>query len=387
MPLQAKADNHQALGIYLHVPFCATTCDFCAFYQEAPDRAGVRRYLATIERELAQRPPPRSAETVFWGGGTPGLLRAEDLAQLGHSLRKALPAPPKEWSIELAPSTVKADKIAALREMGVTRISLGVQSFDDGLLDRLGRQHNRRQVERAIATIREGGIRNLNLDLIFAVPGQSLEEWRRDLEIALAFEPEHLSTYCLTFEEDTKLWARLQRGEVHRRSEEDEAAFYETSWDVLGAAGFAQYEVSNYARPGFACQHNLNTWAMQEWLGYGPSASSQFAGRRFTAVASLEEWTRQVEADERIWEDEVTLDPTVLATDALVFGLRMNAGIDLPALRRRFPDAPWDEFSALAQRLAEEGLLEMGSDHWRLTPSGRLLADRIGVELLEASES
>jgi oxygen-independent coproporphyrinogen III oxidase len=391
MSLQAKADKHQALGIYLHVPFCATTCDFCAFYQEAPDRAGVRAYLATVARELSQRPPDRPVETVFWGGGTPGLLRAEDLRALGQSLRRFLPNEPAEWSVELAPSTVKADKVAALREIGVTRVSLGVQSFDDALLGRLGRQHSRAQVEKAIALLRDGGIANLNLDLIFAVPGQSLAAWEQDLATALAVAPEHLSTYCLTFEEDTRLWARLQRGEVHRRGEVEEAAFYELSAATLEAAGFAQYEISNYAREGFACRHNLNTWHMREWLGYGPSASSQYGGRRFTAPASLEEWTRQVEDGERRWDDLVELHPALLATDALIFGLRMNAGVEVEALRARFPEAPWDRFHSLARDLAAADLLVASDplaapETWSLTPAGRLLADRVGLEFLEAGE-
>lgn len=368
------------------MPFCATSCDFCAFYQEAPEREAIRRFLATIADEFRARAPDRAVETIFWGGGTPGLLRADDLRRLGESLRQVLPSTPREWSIELAPSTVKADKIRALRELGVTRVSLGVQSFDDGLLERLGRQHNLRQVRRAIDTIRAGGIENLNLDLIFAVPGQSPAQWRADLREAIATAPEHLSTYCLTFEEDTKLWARLQRGEVHRRSEADEAAFYEIAWEMLGEAGYAQYEVSNYARPGRECLHNLNTWRMQEWLGYGPSASSQWAGRRFTAPASLEEWSRQVGTGVRRWEDEVALHPTLLATDALLFGLRMNAGVAVEPLRGRFPEAPWDAFRALAERLAEAELLQCDRGAWRLTPAGRLLADRVGVEFLEASE-
>lgn len=386
MPLQAKADQSQALGIYVHVPFCATTCDFCAFYQEAPDRAGIQLYLKTVGEEFQARRPLRSVETVFWGGGTPGLLTAGDLAKLGQSLLKTLPNVPKEWSIELAPSTVKPDKVAVLKELGVTRISLGVQSFDDHLLERLGRQHSEKVVRRAIDTLREGGIENLNLDLIFAVPGQSVGEWRRDLAETIAIAPAHISTYCLTFEEDTKLWARLQRGEVHRRSESEEAQFYETTWEVLESAGYPQYEISNFAQAGRACLHNINTWRMQEWLGYGPSASSQYEGQRFTAPASLKEWTAQVRSGERTWEDSITLTPTLLATDALIFGLRMNTGIAAHALHERFPGAPWAAFERLSHELQEEGLLEIGAGQWRLTPTGRLLADRIGVEFLEAAE-
>ncbi|MFW6353292.1 MAG: radical SAM family heme chaperone HemW [Verrucomicrobiota bacterium] len=384
MALQARSDPAEALGIYVHVPFCATACDFCAFYQEAPEREAIRRYLETMQKAFRRPAPGRYASTAFWGGGTPGLLRAADLETLGGQMLEVLPAPPAEWTVEMAPSTVKADKLAVLRDLGVTRLSMGVQSFDERMLDRLGRQHSPRQVLRAIDTIHAAGFENLNLDLIFAVPGQSLADWRRDLEAALAVGPTHLSTYCLTFEEDTKLWVQLQRGEVQQRSERDEAAFYETSWEVLEGAGFAQYEVSNYARPGHACEHNLNTWQMQEWLGYGPSAASQFAGRRFTQPSSLEAWTAGLEGGEETLEDEVSLSPALLASDALIFGLRMNAGVDRPALARRFPAAPWAAYDRLAADLAEEGLLEISRlGHWRLTPAGRLVADGVGAAFLE----
>ncbi len=382
MSLQAKAVNAPALGIYVHVPFCATTCDFCAFYQEAPDRASIQRYLKAMDAEMRWRVPDRWAETIFWGGGTPGLLPARDLESLGRSLLSVLPRPPAEWTVEMAPSTVKPDKIRVLKDLGVSRISMGVQSFDDEMLSALGRQHSRRQVLRAIEIVRNADFDNLNLDLIFAVPGQSLGEWKEDLREAIAIGPEHLSTYCLTFEEDTKLWVRLQRGQVRRRSEDDEAAFYETSGEVLESAGYAQYEISNFARPGFACLHNIHTWRMQEWIGYGPSASSQWHGRRFTQVASLDEWMRSVSSRQPVTIDDVVLTPTILAVDAVVFGLRMNAGVPVQSLRERFPDAPWKVFATLANQLSEEGLLEIGHGHWGLTPAGRLLADRIGTEFL-----
>jgi oxygen-independent coproporphyrinogen-3 oxidase len=385
MSLQAKAEIEDPLGLYIHVPFCATTCDFCAFYQHAPNRSDIEQYLETMQQALLANRPDRHVDTVFWGGGTPGLLTAKDLKKLGSSMLSVLEKPPSEWTIEMAPSTIKPDKIKTLRDLGVTRLSLGVQSFDDTLLERLGRQHSRKQVHRAIETVQEAGFENFNLDLIFALPGQSFEDWARDLEEAISFNPAHISTYCLTFEEDTKLWARLQKGQVHRRSEEDEATFYECTSTYLASVGLEQYETSNYARPGYECLHNLHTWQMYEWIGYGPSASSQWKQRRFTETASLKEWTEAIRESRPNYSEEVELNDTILASDALTFGLRMNAGVNPRELQRRFPEGPWDAFEKLIHTFADEGLAELSSENWALSPRGRLLADAIGGEILDCS--
>lgn len=385
MHLQAKAEAASALGLYLHVPFCAHTCDFCGFYQEAPDRVGLQDYLDTIEREIASAPPPRPVQTVFFGGGTPGLLMPKDLARLGKAIRPFLDPKGVEWTVEMAPSTVKPDKVEALLSMGANRISMGVQSFQPRLLEALGRRHDRRQIDRAIHDLRAGGVTNLNLDLIFAIPGQSEADWVADLETMIAVAPEHVSTYCLTFEEDTALWLRLQKGEVRRLSEAEEVAYFEASWRVLAQAGYQQYEISNYAREGFACRHNCDTWRMQEWIGYGPSASSQLSGLRYTNSPDLAQWRNGLFQGTPARIDVVPLDAGILAADALIFGLRMNAGISPRALRKRFPEAPWTAFTDLAERLSEEGLLLREADVWVLTPAGRLMADGVGSAFLEAS--
>lgn len=387
MILQEKAESLIPLGIYVHVPFCARQCDFCAFYQEPPARRDILRYLEGLEQELELQPVPRYAETVFWGGGTPGLLSARDLYRLGSSLLDRLPAAPKEWTVEMAPSTVKADKIRALVDLGVTRISLGVQSFQPRLLEALGRHHHLRQIDRAIETIRSGGVENLNLDLMFALPGQSLEEWEQDLREAIRRAPEHLSTYCLTFEEDTALWVRLRRGAVEAQGVEAEVAFYERSWEILEVEGYHQYEVSNFSRPLRECRHNLNTWEMTEWLGYGPSAASQYEGCRFTNVHSLEEWLRGLEENQPARVEVQPLGPEILAADCLVFGLRMNRGVDLQRLCQRFPMLNLYPVFQMLSNLADEGLLEFRRHRARLTRQGRLVADRVGVEILQTFET
>lgn len=393
----AGAFARSPLGLYVHVPFCASTCDFCAFYQTTPTRDGVEAYLDNVRRELALTRPRKAIDTVFWGGGTPGLLAPDDLRTLGGIVREFCGGAPAEWSVELAPASVTEARLAALREIGVTRVSMGVQSFSPDLLDALGRQHTVEQVHRAYERVRAANFASVNLDLMFALPGQDEAAWLADLRQAVALAPDHISTYCLTFEEDTKLWVKLSQGRV-KLDPEHEARMYERTWDELEAAGYAQYEVSNFARPGHRCIHNLNTWRMHEWIGAGPSAAGQHDGARGANPADLEKWGAQVARGERMTEDRVELTPALLAEDALVFGLRLNDGVSPAAIRARFAGvAGWDAVDAELARLAENGLLERAGtggaaageggpaeaeDAVRLTRAGRLLADAVGSELM-----
>jgi len=381
---QAKGDTAPVpLGLYVHVPFCASTCDFCAFYQTVPTAGSVRRYLDTVARELELVEWSRPVTTVFWGGGTPGLLAADDLARLGALVRERCGGQLAEWTVELAPGSVSEARLAALKELGVTRISMGVQSFQPALLEALGRKHTLAQIHRAYERIRAAKFQSVNVDLMFALPGQTAEEWAADVAAAVALAPDHLSTYCLTFEEDTKLWVQLSQGRV-KLDPDHEAELYRQTWHQLAAAGYAQYEVSNFARPGHACLHNLNTWRMHEWVGVGPSAASQYQGLRGGNVADLEVWTSQVAEGRRVTEDRVALTTELLAEDALIFGLRMNAGVDLAAWQERAPAVPWNAVRARIVDFVSNGLATRDGEGVRLTDAGRLVADSIASELMIA---
>lgn len=378
---QAKETQPQ-LGVYCHVPFCASTCDFCAFYQEKPKRGELDRYLKSMEQEFLRLPPDRPVETVFWGGGTPGLLPAKDLERLGRSMLESFEVAPKEWSVEMAPSAVKADKLAVLRDLGVTRISMGVQSFDAKLLEALGRLHRPKQIYTAWERIVETGFPQTNLDLMFALPGQTMAQWESDIEEAVRLGPSHISTYCLTFEEDTALYVKLSKGEL-KIDESRELAFYERGWELLESFGFAQYEVSNFSRPGCECVHNVNTWRMGEWIGYGPSAASQYKGQRFQRPANLELWSTAVLAGESPKESVVELDDSIFFADAVVFGLRMNAGVELDELGQRFAKAKNHQvIEGLLRSLVSEGLVDSNGSHFSLTHKGRLLCDSVGSAVL-----
>jgi oxygen-independent coproporphyrinogen-3 oxidase len=380
---QDKAATAAPLGLYVHVPFCASTCDFCAFYQTVPTAGAVESFLDGIGREAGLVGWPRPVTTVFWGGGTPGLLAPADLGRLADTIRGHCGGAPAEWTVELAPASVTPQRLAVLREAGVTRISMGAQSFQPALLEALGRRHTVAQIHRAYERIRAAGFASVNLDLMFALPGQTEAEWVADIAEAVRLAPDHLSTYCLTFEEDTALWVKLSQGRV-KLDPEHEARLYETTWAQLAAAGFAQYEVANFARPGHACRHNLNTWRMHEWVGLGPSAASQHGGWRGANVADLDRWLNHLGRGERVTEDRVALTPALLAEDALIFGLRMNAGVDVSMWRERCPDAPWWAVEALLDRLASEGLAVREGAQVRLTNRGRLLADSVGAEVMDA---
>lgn len=380
---QAKAETTSPVGVYVHVPFCASTCDFCAFYQTKPTAQRVKGFLEGVAREAGRVQWTQPVSTVFWGGGTPGLLSPGDITRLADIVRERCAGTPEEWTVEMAPASVTNERLAALKGAGVTRISMGVQSFQPALLDGLGRQHTKEQVYRAYDRVQSAGFASVNLDLMFALPGQTADEWAADVREAVALQPDHLSTYCLTFEEDTALWVKLSQGRV-KLDPEHEARLYESTWAQLAEAGYAQYEVSNFARPGHQCRHNVNTWHMNEWIGLGPSAASQHAGWRGANVADLDKWAALVEQGERMTEDRVELTPALLAEDALIFGLRMNAGVDLARWQRRCPDAPWSAVEATLADLVENGLAVRTGARVQLTDRGRLLADSVGTEIMTA---
>lgn len=383
---QDKAETVEPLGLYVHVPFCASTCDFCAFYQTTPTADGVQQFLKGVAREAESVSWPRPVTTVFWGGGTPGLLAPRDLGRLAEIVRARFGgAEPLEWTVELAPASVTEERLRVLREVGVTRVSMGVQSFQPALLDALGRQHTREQIYRAYERIRAVGFQSVNLDLMFALPGQTAAECADDVRAAVALAPDHLSTYCLTFEEDTKLWLKLSQGRV-KLDPEREAELYEATWAQLASLGYAQYEVSNFAKAGHRCLHNLNTWRMHEWVGLGPSAASQHGGWRGGNVADLEKWRMGVETGVRMTEDRIAVTPAALAEDALIFGLRMNDGVDVAAWKARAPDAPWTAVEDALANLADGELVQREGAWVKLTQRGRLLADSVGLELMTAFE-
>ena len=313
---------------------------FGAFYQERPSKKGFNLFFNALQREIDHFSPDYSFSTIFIGGGTPGLLDSSQILRLGELINRQNLKENLEWSVEVAPSEVSIEKLESFKEIGITRISLGVQTFDSTLMTALGRLHDVSKALKAYSMIREVGFNSVNLDLIFGVPGQSIPMWEADLGRALALNPDHISTYCLTFEEDTALYVKLSEGKI-KIDPDMEARFYDKTWELLPTNGYAQYEVSNFAREGHKCLHNLNTWAMNEWIGYGPSAASQVGGIRRKNFSNLKLWADQMERSSNFeFEEHEKLKPEDFAFDAICFGLRMNDGIDLNEIGEKFGVAP-----------------------------------------------
>lgn len=376
------------MGLYVHVPFCGTTCDFCAFHQQTPQKGEVRQYLDLLARETLLAPLERPLDTIFIGGGTPGLLSPGQIRELGKIILEAYGEPRQEWTVEMTPASATPARLAAWQEIGVSRLSIGAQSFQPNYLEKLGRMHPREKIFEAFATARRAGFDNINLDLMFALPGQSWDEWEADLREVVALAPEHVSTYCLTFEEDTTLWWKLSRGEI-RRDEDREIEFYRKTPMWLAKEGYDRYEVSNYARGGFACVHNVNTWKMGEWVGLGPSASSQQGGWRGTNRSGLEAWGQDLAADRRATIDRLPVTPLTRAVDRLIFGLRMPGGVEEKVLEKVLQQTCNPGWESLWEKLQGEGLVirKRGKGlRYHLSAEGFLLADRIGAEILAAGE-
>ncbi|MEY2480094.1 MAG: hypothetical protein QOI04_1021 [Verrucomicrobiota bacterium] len=356
--------------LYVHIPFCARICPYCAFYKERADSSQTKRFCEALLREM-ERLHDRfelKLETIFFGGGTPSALTISQLESLLGGLREHVDlAGAVEWTLEANPGSVSARKAVRLRELGVNRISLGVQSWDDALLKLLGREHNAAQAEDSFQILRAAGFANVNVDLMFGLPGQTLAQWEATLAKTIALQPDHVSTYCLTYEEDTEFFVRHARGEF-RDDPENEAEFFQNALRMLQAAGYAQYEISNYARPGFESSHNRAYWAGENYLGIGPSAFSTVDLRRWQNVADYRAYIDKLFAGESPVSNIETLTPQMKRAERIALGLRTDRGVAAEMLQS-WPDET-REFFAL-------GLMRTAGENFILTPKGKLLADSV----------
>jgi len=381
----SDAANGSPRSVYIHVPFCAHRCGYCNFTLVAGRLDLAEPYLAAIERELAglaEPHEPRPVDTLFFGGGTPTQLSPPQLSRLLQSvLRWHQPAAGYEFNIEANPADVTPELIALLAQHGVTRISLGAQSFQSAKLRTLERDHQPDDIRRAAGLIRESGLQ-LSLDLIFGVPGETAADWQADLDAALALAPDHISTYGLTFERGTTFWNRLSHGQLHRADEGTERSLYLRAIDQLSAAGLEHYEVSNFARPGRRCRHNEAYWAGQQYDAAGPGATRYVAGVRETNHRSTTTYLKRIQAGQSPVAEREQLGPEDAARELLVFGLRRMAGVD----RAWFAARSGFEIDALVgpslRRYVDLGMLEDTGTAVRLTREGLLVSDAIWPDFL-----
>jgi oxygen-independent coproporphyrinogen-3 oxidase len=356
--------------IYVHIPFCARICPYCAFYKERADPTQTARFCAAILAELGMqlaqfRLPP---ETIFFGGGTPTALTTGQLDFLLSRFHTQLDLSElREWTLEANPGSVSERKARLLRKRGVNRISLGVQSFDNGLLQLLGREHSAAQAEASFELLRRVGFENLNIDLMFGLPGQTLEQWEMTLQRAIALGPDHVSAYCLTYEDDTEFFLRHARGEFRTDAEAD-ADFFAAASELLGKAGFEQYEVSNYARPGFESVHNRAYWGGQNYLGLGPSAVSTVGLRRWQNISDYRKYADRLLAGQSASTGDEVLTSEMKRSESIALALRTNSGIPAEWVKNRPNEI--EEFVSL-------GLMLPKAERYVLTRKGRFLADSV----------
>ena len=391
----------QVPSLYIHVPFCAQKCAYCAFYSEPSSDDLVNRYITALIRELEIVADNLNPKTIFFGGGTPSILNLRQWGKILRAMERLNLLGTEEFTVECNPATTSSDKAKLLRSFGVNRISMGVQSLDEQLLERLGRIHTREMVFQSFDILRRAGFDNLNLDLMFAIPGQTMEIWRATLAEALALGSEHLSTYEVIYEDDTPLFAQLQAGEFDV-DENLACAMYEELIEQATAAGFQQYEVANFAKnrkpltrpeatlspphgerggvrgadiPTFACKHNVNYWRGGSFYGLGPSATSYVRGVRTKNWSNTQLYCEQLEKGKRAIESSEELPPLKRAGETAAFGLRMVAGWPFDQFQRVTGFDLRDEWLAEMNQLVERGWGRRDPRRFQLTQQGLRFAD------------
>jgi putative oxygen-independent coproporphyrinogen III oxidase len=372
------------IGLYLHIPFCRQRCDFCAFYLELYREPAAEAFLRALEIEsrlqaITEGINGREFQSVYLGGGTPTALRAKDLITILSGLRQSFSLQQDcEITLEAHPGTVTGRDLAALREAGFSRISFGAESMQDNELVGIGRPGVVRDTTAAVQAAREAGFTNINLDVMYGLPQQTLESWKQTLRQCIALGPTHLSCYALTVEEGTRLAHDIQHKRRQSPDESLQIAMDQTAQSLLSEAGYRQYEISNYARSGFECRHNLLYWTQGDYLGFGPSAQSFVRGVRFGNVANLTAYQAALAEGRLPIQDMSMLTGQEQLRDAVIFGLRLIHGIPTRQLREHAKNYGHDEM--LKELLAGE-LIEEKGDRSRLSSQGRLHADTIAEKL------
>jgi oxygen-independent coproporphyrinogen-3 oxidase len=380
--------THAGAGtsLYVHVPFCVVKCGYCDFNSYVVEDRDVHDvFLDALDAELAATWRHGAPTTVFLGGGTPTLLDEARFRRLFEVLGRRVPLRDcAEVTIEANPESVSAAKASIAREAGVNRFSMGVQTFHAHHLRFLDRAHSAERAEQAFAELRAAGCDNVSVDLMFGLPGETLDEWRHDLERALALRPDHLSCYNLTFEPGTKLHHAMEQGRVEPNDQEVDRAMFLHTRERLAEAGYDAYEISNFAGRGGPCRHNDHYWLQGDYVGVGPGASSHRRGVRWTSLKTVDAWAKAALAGLPTAGSAETLRPRQRAAEAIWLGLRRRDGVDFAAIGARLGVDVEAAFGAIRDRHVVEGVLHAAGSRLRLTPAGLLFADRVSGDYLAA---
>jgi oxygen-independent coproporphyrinogen-3 oxidase len=371
-------------SVYVHIPFCEAKCPYCDFNSFAVEGRDVDGYLDALRIEMDARGVPRRAATVYIGGGTPTVVEPPQLARyLSDVTRRLEPDPDREFTVEANPGSLTAEKVAILREHGVNRVSLGAQSLDDRHLATLGRVHRAAQVEEAYSLLHDGGIPHVSFDLIYAIPGLTLREWIATLERVIAWKPEHVSCYALIFEPGTEFHARRAAGTLRPVRERSELAMFRWTERRLRRAGLPRYEISNFARPGCECRHNLNYWRNGSYVGFGAGAFSYRKGERVGNDRHLDRYAAAVRARGDAIVSRETLAGWAAARETIVLGLRTARGVDLAQVGARFGVDAKHLYEPLIARLRDGGFVEReAGGRLRLARRGWRVADTVAAAFL-----
>lgn len=366
------------LGLYLHVPFCTSLCPYCTFPRGLYDPDLKRRYVDALEREIRLAGDGSDADTIYFGGGTPSLLDPDEVARLLETCRAGFRvAPDTEVTLEANPEGLDRARLAAYRAAGVNRLSLGVQSFRDEDLRRLGRRHTAADTVAAFDAARAAGFDNVSVDLMLWLPGQRLADWLESVEAVVRLAPDHVSLYLLELYPHVPLAIEMARAGWSRADDEEAAAMYLEGLARLDAAGFEQYEISNVARAGRRARHNLKYWSGGAWIGFGCGAHSTRGAMRWHNVSAVESYLRRVEAGADPVAERQCLTPADRLAEHLILGLRLVEGVDLAEVAVRYGVDVWARFGPELAPFLETGLLTRDEERLRLTRQGMLLANEV----------
>lgn len=409
-----KTAISDGISLYIHIPFCQTRCSYCDFntytnlshlYGRYTKALGweLERTLAAVGQnkyeplQVLPLLPETSSDiqkvpinTIFLGGGTPSLLPTLELAKIFETIQRwAIVTPETEITLEANPGTLSLEKLQELRSLGINRLSFGVQVFDDALLRSLGRTHDSAGAINAYQQARAAGFDNINLDFIYSLPGQTLESWRETLEIALSLRPEHLSLYALTVEENTPMGRSVKSGKIQLPDDDLAADMYLLAIDMLAQAGYTQYEISNWARDGLDCRHNLVYWRTEPYIGFGPGAHSYFNNWRYAVLRDPKQYIANLQKNQSVIvaSEAEQMDKALQLADTVILALRLNEGLDLSRIERDFGQSLYFLFPGVVEQLVGYGLLEeykgaQNENRLRLTVRGRLLSNEVFIRFL-----
>ena len=370
-------------SLYIHIPFCISKCIYCDFNSIVMKSQIVDEYLNAIENGLQAMSGKYSFKTVYIGGGTPTVLNEIQLSKLLNIIYKYVDVSNlNEYTIEVNPGTLNDEKIIALKESCIDRISIGIQSFNDQYLKLLGRIHTAREAKEVFSSLREKGFENISIDLIYGYPTQTLSEWKTDLRECLILDPEHISAYCLTYEQGTPLVGLMNSGKLRKLREEEELNMYEHTNDFLGNKGYKHYEISNFAKPGKECRHNTVYWENREYIGLGAGAFSYINGERYCNIKDVNEYISAVESKKSLICFSEKLPQEKRASEILIMALRMTSGISKNEFFDRSGYDLTELFGAQLNILTQAGLINFDDERIKLTRKGLSLADSVMMEFV-----